>query len=39
MKRRNEPIAVDPFVSYDAEIQDLLADVLSVRQFVDGEEN
>jgi hypothetical protein len=26
MKRQNEPIAVDPLVSYDPEIQDLLAD-------------
>jgi hypothetical protein len=32
MKRANKPIAVDPRVKYDLQIQDLLAEAISARE-------
>ena len=31
MKRQIQPIAIDPLVKYDREVEQLLADVLTIR--------
>jgi hypothetical protein len=34
MKRTNRLIPIDPLVRYDREVENLLADVISVRDYV-----